>query len=211
MNVFFLMLGATCLTGIGASDQRLLARMSDVAGRRATLLVVAVATASIATAIAAGAGRVVTPQLSAPARLLGMALALALAGARLLQPVPTRPLREPTNSLGAAAIVLFALQISDAGRLIILATGLGGMTAGGPAAAIAGGTLGSAAVLAIGWHGGNETRRLAVKLQRGRRAAGLVVILAAAAAISMAFGAGDRFWQSLAPHLAAGPIPSTFV
>lgn len=142
---FFLAFAATALAGLGASDQALLTRLWAAGSPRVPLLAIALATAGLSAGLAGWAGGAAALHLAVSARLWLGALVLGIAGIRRLRVAPLRHLEEPTRSLGAAAIVLFALQIGDASRMAILAIALSL-----PSAAIGwGGALGSAATLLV--------------------------------------------------------------
>ncbi len=202
MNGLLLALIAACLTGIGARDQILLAHLSARTGPRPALLIAAVVTGTLAASIAAWVGHDAAPSLEPKLRLLLAALALAIAGGELLLFARMRPLKEPTNSVGAAAIVLLAYQITDASRLLIFA-----IAVSWPAAQAAlGGALGGGAALAIGWLGSEQYLGAVPYLRRARQASGVVLILAAVVIGSMAIGDVDRFYQSLSAFISARPV-----
>ena len=187
MSEFPIAFGMACLCGIGARDQLLLAQMTAAGGRHRAWLATAVATAGVTAALATWAGMEVGTLDTAHGGRLASGLVLVLAGARLLFPVPTRQLGEPTNSLGAAAIVLFAVQITDAVRLSIMALAV----FGSGAHTATGGALGNAVALAIGWrHGGRVLRMLPLQV-RARRIFGAILI--AVAGVLTVPGMIDRF------------------
>jgi hypothetical protein len=164
------------VTGFGARDQVLLAQLSRAGGPRNALLVTALATAGLATALAAWVGWASALQLTALARQGLAGLALAVAGIRLLPPARPRVLKEPTNSLGAAAIVLIAYQVADTGRLSILALALA--VSGSALPVACGGVLGSAAVLATGWHHAGRLLMPPAHLHLARQAFGVTLTIA---------------------------------
>jgi hypothetical protein len=179
---------AAFLTGFGARDQVLLAQLGRVGGLRGALLLTAVATSAVATMLAAWMGWEVARHVVAPMRPWLVALAIAIAGARLLPMVRVPVIREPTNSLGAAAIVFFACQVMDAGRWLILAMGVSGWAL----AAAVGGALGSAAGLTIGSRGDERFLSPAVQPLRVRRVCGVLLMLAAMAMMLIALEFTDR-------------------
>ena len=182
MAGFLFALLATVIAGFGARDQLLVARLahrhsgqqhSRPSGRPAVLLVALIA--ALGTAAAAGwAGSVLAPLLVPRARILLVAMALGLAALELIIIRPRRKPEEPTESLGAFAIVLVAQQLTDAARLLIFVMAASSAV---PHLASVGGMLGSAVTVAVGWLAGPGLARL--PLVGIRRALG--VILAAAA------------------------------
>ena len=120
------------------------------------------------------AGSVLAPLLVPRARILLVAMALGLAALELIIIRPRRKPEEPTESLGAFAIVLVAQQLTDAARLLVFVMAASSAV---PHLASAGGMLGSAVTVAVGWLAGPGLARL--PLVGIRRALG--VILAAAA------------------------------
>jgi Ca2+/H+ antiporter, TMEM165/GDT1 family len=141
---------ATLLCGIGARDQMLVAGLARRNGQH--------------------------PMLASDARRLLAAIALAMAAGELLLLRPKPPASEPTHSLGATAIVLFAQQLTDAARFIIFALAV---STAAPLAAGMGGAMGSAAVVAGGWLGADEIAGRNLRLWR--IAAGALLAIAAAA------------------------------
>ena len=166
---------AALLAGFGARDQMLVAQLSARTGPRPMLLFTGMATGALASGLAAWATREVAAELSHAACLLVAAMALAMAGVESLLLSPAKPPNEPTNSLGAAAIVLFADQITDSARCLILAIALASEQ---PLAAGVGGAVGTGIALAVG---GGFARGLLVAgpmLRAIRRVAGAVLLLA---------------------------------
>ena len=202
VNGFLFALIAAGLTGIGARDQLLLARISARHGPQTGLLAVAALTGALAAAIAARVGGDAAPQLPARARLLLAAFALVVAAGEMVLIRRPRPLREPTHSLGATAIVLLAHQITDASRLLVFAIAVSWPW---PQVAL-GGALGGMLALAGGWLGGADFLAAERWLRRARIGAGLVLALAAAALAFAALGDVDRFLQSLRAFISARPI-----
>ena len=87
---------------------------------------------------------------------------------------------EPTHSLGAFALVLFVMQLTDAARFLLFAIAVAADT---PWAAGLGGALGAAGVALIGWLGGGALT--ALPLTTARRIGGAVLLLAA---LALGFG-----------------------
>lgn len=139
---------AVILAGLGARDQAAVAGLTMRQGQRPAVLVVAVAASVATAAVSTWAAVAIAPQLAPRARLFMAALALGFAGAEAWFSKPRRRPEEPTNSLAALAVVLAALQITDAARFLIFAIALA--TAASVPAGI-GGALGGATVLAGAW------------------------------------------------------------
>lgn len=135
---------AALLAGLGARDMVLVARIARANGSGGGLVTLVVASALVTSALAATAAAWVLPMLAPDARVMLAAFALGLAGLESLLLRPGRNPAEPTHSLGAIALVLFALQLSDAVRFI--AFGLAVATAA-PASVALGTGAGSAALL----------------------------------------------------------------
>lgn len=135
---------AVALLGLGARDQLTLAAMAARQGPRPALLIVAMLSGIATVALAVWGSTLLVGIMPEPARRVFLAMALGLAGAEMLVwRRASRPL-EPTNSLGAFALVLLAQQLTDATRFVTLglavATGaplLVGMGAGAAAIGLA--------------------------------------------------------------------------
>lgn len=166
---------AAAIAGIGARDQLLIAALAARLGRGWGVLAVALACAVISTAAAVWAAQALAGELNHRAGLLLAALALGLAALELAllraRPAPD----EPTRSLGAAAIVLLATQLTDATRFLVFAIAIATEV---PRIALLGGALGSMAVVAAGWLGGAEL--LDLPFRPARRALAAVLALIAA-------------------------------
>ena len=118
MTGFLFAFIAALLAGIGARDQLTVAGLAARNGQKLSLLVVAMLTAAVTAGIAGWAAGMVLPVIAGNARagqfLLGVALGFAGLEMLLLR---ARALpQEPTQSLGAAGIVLTAYQLTDAAR-----------------------------------------------------------------------------------------------
>lgn len=159
---------AVVATGLGARDQVLMARM---AGRPA-VLVIGLLCALLTSAAAGWAGHAAAPLLDAPARSVLVAMALGAAAAELIMVRPGRKPLEPTQSLGAFALVILAQQLTDAARLTVFAIAAASPV---PWAAILGGAAGSAASVVAGWLGGEDWEALPLGLIR--RGLGLLLLL----------------------------------
>ncbi len=161
---------AVLATGLGARDQVLTARLAP----RGAVLVIAMACALVTSVIAGWAGQAMAPLLNAPARAMLVALALALAALELLLMRPGRKPAEPTQSLGAFAVVLLAQQLTDAARLMVFAIAAASPF---PAAVIAGGAFGSMASVLAGWLGAESWEKQ--PLTAIRRGLGVLLLLVA--------------------------------
>jgi putative Ca2+/H+ antiporter (TMEM165/GDT1 family) len=171
---------ATALASIGGRDQRLIAAFADKLGKAGALWLTGCLVAVVTAAIAAWVGSAMAVLLPSAAKQMLAAIALAVAGAEMLWPRSDREPEEPTRSLGAFAIVLAARQIGDGPRFLIFAFAVAGNS---PALAAAGGAVGSAAALALGWSlGGDLARRVPLK---GLRIAIAVLLLLAGAVIAI--------------------------
>lgn len=135
---------AALLVGLGARDMVLVARIAQANGSGGGLVTLGEASALVSSALAAVAAAWVLPILAPDARVMAGAFALGLAGLEALLLRPGRRPGEPTHSLGAIALVLFALQLTDAVRFV--AFGLALATAAPAAVALGAGT-GSAVLL----------------------------------------------------------------
>lgn len=175
MTGFLVAFIATFLLGVGARDQVLIAGLSARQGQRPALLVIALASAALAALAAMWLASSFAPQLAPPARRMLAILALALAALEMIVLRPKAAPHEPTNSLGAFAAVLLAMQVLDAARFVLFAIAVASIL---PGAAGLGGALGGMAVVAIGWAEGQAL--LDLPLARIRRWLGAAVLLAAA-------------------------------
>ena len=139
---------ATLLVGVGARDQVLVAQLAERQGARPSLLLVAIASGMAAAGLAAWGGAEVAGLMAGPARLFLVALALGLAGLELIVLRPRAAPAEPTHSLGAFGIVIFAMQLTDAARFLVFA--LAALTRA-PLTTGLGGAVGAALVVGAGW------------------------------------------------------------
>ncbi len=130
---------------------------------------------SMATAAAAAyGGALLAPLLAGNVRLMFASLALALAGGEMLLFSARRMPDEPTQSLGAIAIVLSAHQLTDAARFLVLAITVATRA---PLSAGLGGALGGACVVLAGWLAAENLPTARVSLIR-RPVGGALLILA---------------------------------
>lgn len=143
MAAFLLTLLAALAAGLGARDQVLVARLAARRGEGTGLIVTALAVALLSAGAAGWLGGKVAPQLLPQARTYLVAMALGLAALELVVLRPRRAAAEPTESLGATAVVLLAHQVTDAARLLVFA-----IAAASPAPLLA--TLGGMAGCALG-------------------------------------------------------------
>ncbi|PKB14776.1 hypothetical protein B0I00_2377 [Novosphingobium kunmingense] len=120
MAALLFSLMSVLLVGLGARDQLTLAALTARHGARPALLIAALTSAAATIAIAIWASDIVATSLTAPARTLFLAIALGLAGAEMLVLRRASMPLEPTNSLGAFAVVLLAQQLTDAARFVVL-------------------------------------------------------------------------------------------
>lgn len=174
MSGFLFALLAVFVAGIGARDQLLVAALSARQGARPMALLVALLCVVASGGIAASFADLALPRMGPVQRQIFAALALGLAALEMLLARKTRVPDEPTHSLGAFAIVLFAQQLTDAARFLIFAIAAG-TSAVVPAGL--GGMVGGAGVVAAGWLGGEQM--LARNLGPVRRGLGLLLLLVA--------------------------------
>lgn len=184
MSGFLFALLAALLAGCGARDQVIVADLSVRLGPRVSLFAVALGGAVIASALSAWGAAALAPQMPDAARLLLAGLALAVAGAEALLLRPPRAPAEPTRSLAAIALVLFAHQLTDAIRFLAFAMALATMA---PLAAGAGAATASAVILGLAWLWGGDLAGL--PLARLRKVAGGILCLAGTMVALRAFGA----------------------
>jgi hypothetical protein len=148
MPALFLALLTSALAMLGGRSARVTAGMAEALGGSAGLLAVSWLGAIASSAVAAWAGMVMLPLMAPEAKAMFVALALALAAIELFVARDRAAPTEPTRSLGAIALVLFAGQLTDAARFFVLALAL---ATGAPVLAATGGALGSGAVLSAAW------------------------------------------------------------
>lgn len=139
---------ASFLAAAGARDQLLVARLSGTLGPSNGLLAVALSSSAATAAIAAWFGDRLAQTMSENASIMFVAIALLLAAVECAWPNREKTPAEPTRSLGAIAIVLFARQLTDASRFLVAAFAV--VFASWPLAGL-GGALGGGAAVAAGW------------------------------------------------------------
>jgi hypothetical protein len=174
MSAFYFAFLAVLLAGIGARDQVRVAVLSSRQGARPGVLLTGIVVSFATAAFAAWAASFAMPLLVSRARLVMAALALLFAGGELLWPFALRRPEEPTASLGALGIVLFADQLTDAARFLIFGLAVA-MAA--PLAAGIGGAVGAAATIAAGWMLPEVFAD--PRLRRARQAVGALMLLLA--------------------------------
>ncbi len=162
---------ATLLAGIGARDQAVVAALAARLGARPSLLAIGIITGALAAALAAWGASSIAPLFTGKARMLLAAIALGMAGAEMLVLKTPRAPAEPTRSLGAVAIVLFAHQLTDSLRFLVFAIAMATMA---PIPAAMGGALGGAAAVTAGWLAGSALTR--PELPRIRRIIGALLL-----------------------------------
>ena len=175
MSALLFALVGSFITGVGARDQMLVARLrlalEPSTGLLGTAMLSAVATAAIAAWIGAELSRL----MSASAATMFLAFALLAGAFELAWPNRVARPEEPTRSLGAIFIVLFARQMSDASRFVILALAVAQAS---PMLAGLGGAIAGSASVTIGWAMGDELERT-VPLRTLRVSSAIVLAIAA--------------------------------
>ena len=156
MSSFFFALIAVAIAGLGGRDQLLVARLAGRLGQAPGLLLVGCAVAIISSCAMAAAGYAVAGMLSASGKVMLMAFALLAAAFEAAWPRRDAKLREPTRSLGAAAVVLLFRQFTDAARFLVFALAVG---QGSPWLVAAGGALGGCVALGLAWMLGEHFER----------------------------------------------------
>lgn len=177
MASFLLAFVAVALVSLGSRDQLLIARLSDKLGSGAALLAAGCLAAAASATAMAWAGQAIAALLAEDARTMLVALALLLAAAELAWPNRERAPAEPTRSFAAVALVLFARQLGDGARFLIFALAV---ATASPVLAGAGGALGGAAAVTLGWAAGAELEAR-LPLRTIRIALALVLAIAAIA------------------------------
>jgi putative Ca2+/H+ antiporter (TMEM165/GDT1 family) len=173
MDSFLLALLLVFALALGGRDQWLVALWADALGRSGALLAIAIASACAAAGVMAWVGAEFAAMLPRRAAQMLVAFALALAAAELALPVRVKAPREPTRSLGAIGIVLFARQVGDGARFVVFALAAGATMS---ITAALGGALAGAAAVTLGWSIGAEgLARLPLRPLRWVVAACLIV------------------------------------
>jgi hypothetical protein len=181
MPALFLALLTCALAMLGSRPALLTARLAGDAGGGAALLVVCWIVSAITAALAGWAGSALAPLMAPAAGAMFVAAALAIAAIELaILKLPARP-AEPTRSLGAVSLVLFAGQVTDAARFLILAVGV---ATEAPAFAAFGGAFASGAVLTFAWALGNDWEARLPLRALSRGVAGLFLLAAVIVALA---------------------------
>lgn len=144
MPAFFLTMMACLAVTLAGREQVRAARLSAGLGKGAVLLVIVWICAIATSALAAWGGTLLAPMLAAEAKQMFVAIALLLSALELAFLRAGRAPKEPTRSAGAITIVMFAAQLTDAARFLVVALTL---QTGEPELAAAGGALGSGLAL----------------------------------------------------------------
>ncbi|BBC74368.1 conserved hypothetical protein [Altererythrobacter sp. B11] len=182
MPAFFLTFLACALATLGGREAVSTARLSARVGPGGGLLAAIWVSSIVSSGLAAWLGRALIPVLPSNAKFVFVAMALVMAAGELFLARPRPAPREPTLSAGATLLVLFASQVTDAARFLVLALAVG---LGSPALAGAGGALATGIVLTVARESaGNWETRLPLAPLRAAAAgllllAGLVVLISA--------------------------------
>lgn len=136
------------LTAFGSRVHLLIAELGGTLGRTIGLLAIATLMALLTTSIMAVLGAMLAEPLVEGQRQWLIVGALLLAAFELALPVKTPRLVQPTRSLGAIGLVLFARQIVDAPRLCTFASAA---ALADPDHALAGGGLAALLSTALAW------------------------------------------------------------
>jgi putative Ca2+/H+ antiporter (TMEM165/GDT1 family) len=185
MNVTLWALLGAFLASLGGRDQLVVAGLTARLGRHAGLLLLAVVTGLLASAAAAWASGALGGMVSRRAAMVLAAMALGVAGLESLL-LPARfSAKEPTRSFFAAGLVLSMHQMLDATRFLVLALALATQA---PLQAAAGGAMGTALAMGLGWSAGAAMLDNQRALQRARRWAGLLLLAAALGLAGWIFG-----------------------
>lgn len=164
---------AVLLASLGARDQATMAGLAEERGSGG-LLATAIAVCVVSAAVAAIAAVAIAPMLTPKARMIFVAMALALAGLESLVFSPRAKPEEPTRSLGAFAIVLFAHQLTDAARFLVFALAV---ATAAPIPAAVGGAAGGAAAMTGAWLAPDLFASAGLRL--ARRVIGALLLVAA--------------------------------
>lgn len=175
MSAFYLAFVAVLLAGLGARDQATVAALTLRQRGRAGVLLTGVVVSVATAAFAAWAASFIVPLLVPKARVVMVAIALALGGLEALWPFAAKRMEEPTASLGALGVVVLAHQLTDAARFLVFALAA---AFAAPVAAGVGGALAGAVSLGLAWMLPEVFTD--PRLRVARRVVGLVLLLAAA-------------------------------
>ena len=133
---------------LGSPACLIVSRLSTQLDRHVGLLIAGFVTAKATAAIAALLGAWAASFLIGQSRAWLVAAALIVAAVMMVRGPRTKPLAEPTRSLGAMGLVLFAKQAADPARWVIFASAA---ALGKAQHAMLGGGFGVAFVLILCW------------------------------------------------------------
>lgn len=148
MSALFFALLTSFLVGFGGKDQRLVAHLREGFGPSLPLLIVAILSSCLSAGVAVWFGGMLGRDMSEDAATMFVAIALLLAGVELLLPMRSRLPAEPTRSAPATFLALFAGQLTDAARFVIVALAI---VLPAPIVLGIGGALGGAAAVTLAW------------------------------------------------------------
>ena len=178
MSAFLFALVAVMVTSLGSRDQLLIANISERLGRPTPLLIIGCVVAVITAVLMTLSGQYIAALLPSAAKTMLVGFALMMAAVELAWPNKRSFIKEPTRSLVATAIVLFARQVGDGSRFLIFAFAAG---SGTPWFAAIGGALGGIGAVILGWSmAGDLAKTLPLRTIR----ATLAVILFVAAIVT---------------------------
>lgn len=170
-----------------SAARQLVAHLASSLARSSSLLLAALVSAILTSALAALAGAWFAQQLIGAERAALIAGVLAVAAAMLLGNRSVTLAKEPTRSLGAIFLVLLARQALDPARLLIFA---GAAMIAAPIPAALGGAIGTVAVLSLAWsapqQGLGERAGLIIRV-----ALALLALVAAAILLWIGLNVGD--------------------
>ncbi|OYW43959.1 MAG: hypothetical protein B7Z33_14080 [Sphingomonadales bacterium 12-68-11] len=153
MSAFLLALIAAAFATLAGREAVRVGRLAGGLGAGVPLMAAIWASSLASAALAGWLGGWLAAQLDPAGKAMLVALALALGAIQIVVLRTGRPPREPTRSFGAIVAVLFAAQLTDPARLIVLALAA---SSGAPWLAVAGGALGSGAALTVAAFAGPE-------------------------------------------------------
>lgn len=146
MSSFLFGFALVLLVSLGGRDQVLVARLAGRTGPG--LLLAGCLSATLSACAMAWGGDYVAAMLFPAAKHMLAAMALFVAAVELAWPIRDKRVTEPTQSVFAAFVVLFARQIGDASRFLVFA--LAAATSS-PLLVALGGAVGGSAGIALGW------------------------------------------------------------
>lgn len=146
-SLLFALVGSF-VAAVGARDQILVARLRATLGPSVGLFVIASVSATATAFIAAWVGGELSQIMSASAATMFVAFALLAASVELAWPNRMGAPQEPTRSLGAIFIVIFARQLTDGSRFLVAALAV---ALPSPMLSGLGGAVGGIAAAGLGW------------------------------------------------------------